>query len=111
MGWEDMKDFMGFWKFWKNGCPPCANMVQSPQGKNNLKPLAMVKSGKKLKVCRIIGGRGVCARLAHMGIYPGVEMELLCGGCDAPCIVRVHDVTISLGKGVSQKIMVEEING
>jgi ferrous iron transport protein A len=38
-------------------------------------------------------------------------MELLCGGCDAPCIVRVHDVTISLGKGVSQKIMVEEING
>ncbi|MEJ5301532.1 MAG: FeoA family protein [Thermodesulforhabdaceae bacterium] len=104
-----MKGFKEFWKFWKNDCPPCAKMPQFDPKQNNLKPLAMAESGKRLKVCRVIGGRGVCARLAHMGIYPGVEMELLCGGCDSPCIVKVHNVTISLGRGVSQKIMVEEI--
>ncbi len=71
-------------------------------------PLAMAQQGKPLKVCHILGGRSVCARLAHLGIYPGVEIELLCGGCHAPCLVKVHNATISLGSGISQKIVVVE---
>jgi ferrous iron transport protein A len=44
--------------------------------------------------------------MAAMGIYPGVEIELLCGGCGCPCLVRVHGGTLSLGAGVSEKILV-----
>lgn len=105
-----MKGFRDFWKSWKACCPRWLEVGSSKCFNNGLKPLAMADPGKKFKVSRIIGGRRACARLAHMGIYPGVEMELICGGCDAPCVVKVHNVTISLGKGISQKIMVEEAN-
>jgi ferrous iron transport protein A len=57
-------------------------------------------------VKKIAGGRSLCARMAALGIYPGVEIEVLCSGCNAPCVIRVHDGTLSLGAGVSQKIFV-----
>jgi ferrous iron transport protein A len=44
--------------------------------------------------------------MAALGIYPGAELELLCAGCDSPCLVRVRGGTLSLGKGVSDKILV-----
>lgn len=69
-------------------------------------PLSHVQVGKRVKVKKIQGGRHLCARMAAMGIYPGVEVELLCAGCDSPCLVRVHGGTLSLGAGVSQKILV-----
>lgn len=103
-----MKAIKELWKSWRNSCVHCPETGQFGLVQGGPKPLALADPGKKLKVCRIIGGRGACARLAHMGIYPGVEVELLCGGCNSPCIVKVHDVTISLGQGLSQKIMVEE---
>lgn len=105
-----MKGIRELWKFWKSNCLGCA-VTNDLSLIKKMKPLSSADPGKKFKVCRIVGGRGACARLAHMGIYPGVEVELLCGGCNAPCVVKVHDVTISLGHGVSQKIMVEEASG
>jgi ferrous iron transport protein A len=45
--------------------------------------------------------------MAAMGIYPGVEMELLCAGCGSPCVIRVHGGTLSLGSGISENILVE----
>ena len=68
--------------------------------------LAEVAPGETVRVTRISGGRRLCARLAHMGIYPGVELEVICGGRGAPSIVRIRNCTISLGKGMSHKILV-----
>ncbi|MCX7822466.1 MAG: ferrous iron transport protein A [Syntrophobacterales bacterium] len=106
-----MRGFRELFKSWKDGCPWLTNPNRFDLPKEGLKPLSVADPGKKFKVCRILGGRSACARLAHMGIYPGVEVELLCGGCNAPCIVKVHNVTISLGHGISQKILVEEAGG
>ena len=72
-------------------------------------PLCNAKAGNRLKVSGIRGGRQLCARMAAMGIYPGVEMEVLCEGCGSPCLVRVHGGTLSLGAGVSEKIMVTSV--
>ncbi len=69
-------------------------------------PLSAAGSGKKLKVERVSGERHICSRMAAMGIYPGVEMELICAGRGAPCVVRVHGGTLSLGSGVSDTIFV-----
>jgi ferrous iron transport protein A len=69
-------------------------------------PLCDYESGERVKVASIQGGRQLCARRAAMGSYPGVEMDLLCAGCGCPCMVRVHGGTLSLGAGVSKKIMV-----
>lgn len=48
--------------------------------------------------------------MAALGIYPGAEMELVCSGCGQPCLVKVRGCTLSLGAGVSQKIMVAQPN-
>jgi len=71
--------------------------------------LCDAKAGKLLKVSGITGGRHLCARMASMGIYPGVEMELLCAGCGSPCVIRVHGGTLSLGSGISENILVESV--
>lgn len=68
--------------------------------------LSHAKAGKRVRVCGIAGGRNLCGRMAAMGIYPGVEVELVCGGCGCPCLVRVGGGTLSLGAGVSEKILV-----
>lgn len=72
-------------------------------------PLCQARAGRRFKVACIQGGRQMCARMASLGIYPGVEMEVLCEGCGSPCLVRVHGGTISLGHGVSDKIMVTTV--
>ncbi len=72
--------------------------------------LSEVGSGQIVKVTRIAGGRRLCARLAHMGIYPGVELEVICAGKGLPSIVRVRNATVSLGRGMSQKILVAKKN-
>jgi ferrous iron transport protein A len=68
--------------------------------------LSGVRAGQRCKVAGIDGGRHLCARMAAMGIYPGVEMEVVCAGCNCPCLVRVHGSTLSLGSGLSDKILV-----
>jgi ferrous iron transport protein A len=66
-------------------------------------------AGQRFKVTAIDGGRHLCARMAAMGIYPGAEMELVCAGCGSPCLIRVHGGTLSLGAGVSDKILVTAV--
>lgn len=39
--------------------------------------------------------------MAALGIYPGVEIDLLCSGC-----VRVKGGILSLGEDISDKILV-----
>jgi ferrous iron transport protein A len=66
-----------------------------------LMPLCKAEAGKKVKVAGVNGERGLCARMAALGIYPGVEMHLLCNGC-----VRVNGGVLSLGRDISDKILV-----
>ncbi len=82
--------------------PPCTG-TDCPSW---ITPLDQAIPGCRFRVQRISGGRHLCARMAAMGIYPGAELELLCAGCDAPCVVRVKGGKLSLGKGISEKILV-----
>ncbi|HDL89832.1 MAG TPA: ferrous iron transport protein A [Thermodesulforhabdus norvegica] len=72
-------------------------------------PLPEAEPGASVRITRIEGGRRLCARLAHMGIYPGTIMEVISSGRGAPCIVRVRNATISLGRGMSRKIIVYKL--
>jgi ferrous iron transport protein A len=83
-----------------NGCA-CRRTKDTECG---MTPLCLAETGKQMKVACVEAGRGLCARMASMGIYPGAKIEMLCGGC--PCLVRVSGGTISLGAGVSEKILV-----
>ncbi len=87
------------WRCRKGNCG-----MNGPQG--CARPLCDARPGERLKVQTITGERNLCARMASLGIYPGVEMELLCAGCGSPCLVKVHGGTLSLGEGLSDKIIV-----
>ncbi len=80
---------------------PCAQCDMPLKPGCDLMPLCKAKCGKKVKVACVMAERGLCARMAALGIYPGAEMELLCKGC-----VRVNGGTLSLGKEISDKILV-----
>ena len=64
-------------------------------------PLCKAKAGKRLRVSRVDGERGLCACMSALGIYPGAEMQLLCEGC-----VRVNGGILSLGEDISENILV-----
>ncbi len=70
-------------------------------------PLAQAGCGHRLKVCRIGGGRGICARMAALGIFPGQEVELVCAAGQSRCLVRLNGSTVSLGDGAAENILVK----
>ncbi len=79
----------------------CDGCSKTGESQCVLMPLCRAEAGKKVKVACVEGERGLCARMAALGIYPGAEMQLLCSGC-----VRVNGGTLSLGKEISDKILV-----
>lgn len=79
----------------------CTRYNRSSSPECVLTPLCKAESGKKFKVACVHGERGLCARMAALGIYPGVEMHLLCSGC-----VRVNGGVLSLGKDIFDRILV-----
>lgn len=89
--------------------PGCGCVMKADGEGGSLVPLSHAAAGKRVKVASIAGGRCLCARMAALGIYPGVEMELLCSGCGAPCLIRIHGGTLSLGAGMSEKILVAPV--
>lgn len=95
--------------WWTNG-RGCFGLMSRESGCDGLVPLSHARPGTRLKVRRIEGGRKLCARMAALGIYPGAEVELVCAGCDCPCLVKVHGSTLSLGAGVSNKILVSGLS-
>ncbi len=89
----------------KFACPHDKGKMESGSAAS-VTPLSSARSGGRVKVKCIQGGRNLCARMAALGIYPGSEIDLVCSGCGCPCLVRVHGCTVSLGAGVSEKILV-----
>ncbi len=91
-------------KHWKR--KNCCSCGETSDSDSSAVALSEARAGGRFKVAGIEGGRHLCARMAAMGIYPGVEMEVVCAGCNCPCLVRVHGCTLSLGAGLSEKILV-----
>ena len=69
-------------------------------------PLTMVYPGQEVTLVDIDGGRGIRARLAGMGLTPGVKLRVLRTG-QGPVMVAVRDTRLALGHGMAHKIIVE----
>ncbi len=70
-------------------------------------PLLMVKRGMKMRIKSVIGGHGLKAKLAAMGLANGMEIEVVSNNHRGPLIVKVLESRIMLGKGMAHKILVE----
>lgn len=72
-------------------------------------PLSQNGHCRKVKVCKITGDRKVCARMASLGLYPGVEADIVCSQKGNQCMVRVNGGTISLDSTISDNIYVTDL--
>lgn len=71
-------------------------------------PLTDAKESAKCRVMRIMGGKGAILRLSELGVYEGAVIIAKRTGA-GPVLIQVLDSTIALGRGLAQKIQVEEI--
>lgn len=54
-----------------------------------------------------IESKGWARRLYHMGILPGVELEVVYNRGKGPVIVRCHGVEVAIGRGIARRILVK----
>ncbi len=47
--------------------------------------------------------------MASMGVYPGIEADLICPESGGQCILKIQGSTLSLDKSVSENILVSAI--
>jgi Fe2+ transport system protein FeoA len=74
-----------------------------------LSPLSQQGKTGRIKVCKVTGDRIICGRIAAMGVYPGVEADIICSGRGSQCILKVNGGTVSLDADVSENILVTSL--
>jgi ferrous iron transport protein A len=72
-------------------------------------PLSQKGHCRKVKVCKVTGDRKVCARMASLGLYPGVEADVICAQNGDQCVVKVNGGTISLDSNITDNIYVTDL--
>ncbi len=76
---------------------------------NLILPLSKRARTGRVKVCKVTGDRKICARMASMGLYPGVEADVICSETGSQCLLKVNGGTISLDSDVSDNIFVTSL--
>ena len=73
-------------------------------------PLAWVPSGQRVRITGHKGGRMLRARLLALGLNLGREVDILQNNRGL-IILGVNGGRVALGRGISQKILTEPVNG
>jgi ferrous iron transport protein A len=76
---------------------------------NRMQTLSDTPEGRRVRVVGFTAGRGLRNRLAGLGIFTGQTLEVLRNSGRGPVLVEVMGRKIGLGRGESQKILVEEV--
>ncbi len=69
-------------------------------------PLAMAKSGEKLKIQRIVGGKMACGRLFGLGLRPGDSIEIINNSGMGRIIIGHKDTRLAISRRMAMKIIV-----
>jgi len=70
-------------------------------------PLTKICDGMRVRLLSINGGGELQARLAAMGLIPGVEIRVLRNSMYGPLIIKVKESCLVLGRGMAHSIAVE----
>lgn len=75
-----------------------------------MRTLIEIENGKRVKILKISGGRGIRQHLQCLGIHIGDIVKLKKGSfLGGPVLLEVNGYDVALGKGVASKIEVEEV--
>lgn len=72
-------------------------------------PLSTTDHCGKVRVCKVTGDRKICARMASLGLYPGVEADIVCSRHGSQCVVKINGGTLSLDENISENIYVTDL--
>lgn len=90
----------------------CAECMEK---RSPLMPLAMAKSGEKVVIKDMTGGKNLRTRLVSMGLRSGDTLEIINNNGLGRLIVGHGSTRLALGRGIAQKIMVslakQPVNG
>ena len=75
-----------------------------------IQPLSKIPTGKKARLIGIEAGRGLCNRLASMGLVSNVEIIVVSNSHPGPFVINVKGSKVMLGRGMANKIMVSGCN-
>jgi len=71
-------------------------------------PLTMINEGRTVILHEILGGMGIRRRLTDMGLRPGSHIRVVSNSGRGPFVIGVGSTRLMIGRGMAQKIMVEE---
>jgi len=71
-------------------------------------PLSTVRPGQRVRIVEIRGGRGLIGRLADMGFYPGVEIQVI-SNRPGPLILNRGGVKLGIGYGMAHRVLVSPV--
>ena len=74
---------------------------------SNRLTLSQLKPGEQGRVMVIEGGRGIRQRLFLRGLFEGSVVRVI--SCSGPVTVEVDRNTVSIGRGMAQKIVVRRM--
>jgi ferrous iron transport protein A len=69
--------------------------------------LSQLKPGESGRVMAVEGGRGIRQKLFLRGLFEGSVVRVI--SCYGPVTVEVDRNTVSIGRGMAQKIVVRRI--
>jgi len=70
-------------------------------------PLSMAIPGEVVRVIEVRAGRGLCRRVADMGLVPGTKVRVLNSQRPGPVLLDVKGTRLALGHGMAHKVWVE----
>jgi ferrous iron transport protein A len=70
-----------------------------------------VSDHSKVRLIKVDAGQALKARLAAMGLLPGVEFTVVNNGHPGPLVIDLKGSRIVLGRGMAGKIFVKAVCG
>lgn len=74
-----------------------------------IRPLSMLRVGEKGKIVRLECGMGIVRRLTDLGFVPEQEVEVIRSAPRGPIAIRIKGTIYAIGRGVADKIYVDDI--
>lgn len=73
--------------------------------------LASCKGGRDVRLSGIRAGRELRARLAAMGLVPGIRLRVMRQEGAGPLVVALRGMRLAIGRGMAEKMDVEPWSG
>lgn len=72
-------------------------------------PLVSARSGQQVRLVDVRAGHDLRARLAAMGLLPGMKLTVVRNSGGGPLVVMAHNTRLALGRGMVHRMLVAPV--